>query len=149
VQARFAQNDSTEFAGVCVLSCRSRSIPACATALRFRDSGVASRRGRASSSHAAGETVGILRLRVLALPRRHTPLRMTIGAGPVLHSDLCFGVPKHRAAPRTQRRGWNGGSLPFSFAGSGLSMSRFTTTGSCPLRTTTASHCTSGRALIS
>ena len=43
--------------------------------------------------------------------------------------------------------GWN--DEQGADAGSGLSISRFTTIGSCPLRTTTASTGSSGRALIS
>ena len=45
--------------------------------------------------------------------------------------------------------GWNGAGLLLPLPASGLSMSRFTTIGSWPLRTTTASHGWSASALIS
>ena len=65
-----------------------------------------------------------------------------------------YPQPWHAIRPgcekrKPQRRGWNGFSPLLSLEDSGLSMSRLTTTGSCPLLTTTASHGISWRALIS
>ena len=58
-------------------------------------------------------------------------------------------MPNAYYTARPQPFGWNGIPGRPSLAGSGVSTSRFTTIGSCPLRTTTASQISSGLALIS
>jgi hypothetical protein len=109
-----------------------------------------------SAKSEVGQTIGLCRLSPLLLEPDRPQKTMVcptcfhqFSKGVHPHCVQAISLRHNSFSNSAQLLGWNGPPESPEFAGSGLSISRFTTTGSCPLLTTTASQGSSARALIS